>query len=146
MLNILSARQRNADVEREAQETAARQGTDSSNTTLRNRMSVSTIIAMLDARKECRSTKDLEALARGYDIDLDLLQRLALHVNAPSVDASARARRRQLGVKVEENEEVSVMPDVNRIEGSLIFSVKPMERVDAIWTEPSIEDVKQLRG
>jgi hypothetical protein len=108
MLNILSARKQNADAEREAQEKAARQGSGSAHTSLRNRMSVSTIVAMLDSRKECRTTKDIEELARGFDIDLDVLQRLAQTVNAPSVDANARTKRRQLGVKVEENDEVSV--------------------------------------
>lgn len=107
MLNILSARRQNAEAEREAQELAARQGSNSSPATLHNRMSVSTIVAMLDARKECRSQRELEELARGFDIDLDLLQNLARYVNAPSVDVNARARRRKLGVKVEENDEVS---------------------------------------
>lgn len=106
MLSILSARQHDSDLEREANETAAQtSGGVRSTGMLKNRMPASAIVAMLDARKECRTQADLEQVARGFDVDVDVMQRLARYVNAPSVDAGARLRQKQ-NVQIDEGDDV----------------------------------------
>lgn len=132
MLNILSARQKDSDLEKEANETTS--NTISSDgrqvggqNTLKNRMTISTIVAMLDARKECKTQKELQEVARGYDIDVELMETLARYINAPSVDAADRIRQQNQGMKVEDGDDA-------------------LERIEAIWTEPTLETNKRIQA
>ena len=54
---------------------------------MRNHLYAASLHELLDARKSVRSRKDLEGLARKYNMDMDKLERLSLVVNSPSVDS-----------------------------------------------------------
>jgi hypothetical protein len=132
MLNILSARQKDTDLEREANdESASAAASDGKRvqgqSMLKNRMPISTIVALLDARKECKTQKDLNEVARGFDIDVELMEQLAKYVNAPSVDAADRIRQQNQGMRVEDGDDA-------------------LERIEAIWTEPSLEITKRIQA
>lgn len=132
MLNILSARQKDSDLEREANESATTISSSDGKRVegqnmLKNRMPISTIVALLDARKECKTQEDLKEVARGFDIDVNLMEQLAQYVNAPSVDAADRIRQQNQGMRVEDGDDA-------------------LERIEAVWTEPSLETAKRIQA
>lgn len=97
MLSILRAR------DRETQASSA-SSDFSAAASQANRLSAPTLVALLDARKSCRTAKDVEELAHGYDIDVSVIEELARFVNSPSISARARPAER---VTVDNEEEVS---------------------------------------
>lgn len=54
-----------------------------------NRISAQTLSNLLDDRKSAKSRKDVENLIKEYglDLDIELLEELATHINAPSVSS-----------------------------------------------------------
>ncbi|EJF65693.1 hypothetical protein DICSQDRAFT_165404 [Dichomitus squalens LYAD-421 SS1] len=52
----------------------------------RNRLVAESLLELLEERKYVATQKDLEALAKKFDMDLDKLERLARHVNSVSVN------------------------------------------------------------
>jgi len=54
---------------------------------------------MLDARKAAQTPRDVEVLAKKYNVDAEKLSRLVRFVNSPSVDSS---KIRQVDEKNEE--------------------------------------------
>jgi len=53
--------------------------------TPRNRLRPSALVDLLDERKALASRFELDRLAERYNVDVDVMERLALYVNTPSV-------------------------------------------------------------
>lgn len=112
MLNILAARQRDTDAEQRASEDVRqRTGGVQQAAHMKNRLSAGMVLSLLDERKQCKTRGAVEKVARGYDVDVHVLERLARYVNAPSVAAGARLQQHK---PVEENEDVGVAEGVAR--------------------------------
>jgi Xaa-Pro aminopeptidase len=107
MLNILAARQKNTDLEDEANNAQQASGQVVGNAvTMKNRLNAQSVIALLDERKECKSRREVEQLAVSYDIDIKALDQLARWVNSPSIEAGASPIRRG-PVNLESSDDVS---------------------------------------
>jgi len=57
-----------------------------------NRLLVQSFTDLLNERKLIKSQPELEALAKKYDIDLAILQRVSKYVNSPSIGATLPSR------------------------------------------------------
>jgi hypothetical protein len=77
MLNILAERKR-------AEEAAEEFGYGSRNN-IRNQISAQTLSNLLDDRKDAKTQKELDDLAKDYGMDPAVIAELAKHVNSPSV-------------------------------------------------------------
>ena len=66
---------------------AASESEASSLKPMRNHLYAASLHELFDAQKSVRSRKDLESLARKYNVDVDKLERLSQVVNSPSVDS-----------------------------------------------------------
>ena len=144
MLNILQARRRDSDAEQEASQAAqAASGGVRVSGQIRNRMGASVLVSLLDERKACQSRKDLEELAHAYDIDVSVMETLARFVNAPSIAAGSRLRaQNERKDEVEPNDDVSTHSAQRK---RLSDFRKAPPRIDAIWTDPNLQDFKEIR-
>lgn len=68
-------------------------------TQVQNRMSAAALSDLLDARKDAKSSKELEELSKEYAIDLPLLKAVAKHVNSPSVGERTTTRMVENGAE-----------------------------------------------
>lgn len=102
-----------------------------SNTT-RNRLLASSLSELLDERKAVESTKDLQALANKYNIDVDKLESIAQFVTSPSVEESSHQ------TEVDANGEEIITMTV-----SIMFSksvrYELMVSSKAVWLDPSVD-------
>ncbi|THH03853.1 hypothetical protein EW145_g5955 [Phellinidium pouzarii] len=64
----------------------------SSHTPTRNRMLAGMLFDLLEQRKSVRSKDELSKLADRYDIDLDVMERLAAFTNTPSIVEGSRRK------------------------------------------------------
>lgn len=78
MLDILAERQR---VDEIAEQTPAHK--------VRNLLSAGTLAHLFDERKACTSQKELDELSREFGMDPEIVERLAKHVNTPSISKIA---------------------------------------------------------
>ncbi|KAL5533310.1 hypothetical protein ACEPAF_5086 [Sanghuangporus sanghuang] len=58
----------------------------------RNRLRASELFSVLEARKTSHSPNQLQEVARQYNVDLDVLERLARFVNTPSIIEESRRK------------------------------------------------------
>lgn len=109
MLSILSARQKDTEKEQEARETAQRQSGGVQRTgQIPNRLNISAILSLLDARKQCTTRQEVVDLAAAYDVDVQIVDELARFVNSPSIAAGARLRQtKENNRRVEDGDSVS---------------------------------------
>ncbi|KAJ3531944.1 hypothetical protein NMY22_g7945 [Coprinellus aureogranulatus] len=75
------------DVNRLFQSRAASESEASSLKPLHNHLYAGSLHELLDARKSVTSRRDLESLARKYNLDVEKLEKLSRVVNSPSVDS-----------------------------------------------------------
>ncbi|PWN89296.1 hypothetical protein FA10DRAFT_253404 [Acaromyces ingoldii] len=118
MLNILAAREKNQNEEAQ----------DASST---NRLSIHSILQLLDERKRCQTQRQVDELSVGFDIDRKVLDDLARLVNSPSIEQEQHVRTNEL--KGQDAVEVEADDDTP-------------PRVHAVWTEPALNDVKEIPG
>lgn len=59
---------------------------------IRNRLLASTLIDLLNRRREVKSLDELKELADRYSIDFDKMENLARFVNSPSIDQDSIKR------------------------------------------------------
>jgi hypothetical protein len=57
-----------------------------------NRLLASSLSDLLDARKSVTSRRELEALAKSYNVDVGTLEKLGRYVNTPSVGEGMTVR------------------------------------------------------
>lgn len=108
MLNILAARQKNSNLEEDANVSAQQASQGVVNVgTLKNRLNAASIVALLDERKECKTRREMEQLALAYDVDIIVLDQLARYINSPSVLEGKAALLNRRPVNVEEDSDVS---------------------------------------
>ncbi|KZO95233.1 hypothetical protein CALVIDRAFT_182549 [Calocera viscosa TUFC12733] len=86
----------------------------------KNRFSASTLADLLNERKMARSQAELAKIAEEFNVDVDVLNQLARHVNAPSVGPP---RRKQI---TEEGDDAT-------------------PQLQAYWTTAPIDDVPQAK-
>lgn len=149
MLGILAARQRNSELEQGANTAAQLSSGGVSNVgAMRNRLNAQSITSLLDQRKECKSRRELEELAVAYEVDIAVLDQLARFVNSPSIEAGSKLRERK-PVAVEDEEGVSASLHCRSYARPppLTKALVPQlpDRVDAVWTEPALADVRAIR-
>lgn len=154
MLNILAARERTSAAEGESDSPSSISSItapSASPSNVRNRLSAPTLINLLDERKNCTTRKELEDLAVGYDIDLEVLEGLAKFVNSPSISGRVEEIRER---GPEDGEEVSVRSSVLCDRRGLVVrgpdflcsrfcNLYPHQgppKVRAVWTEPNIDN------
>ncbi|UZJ54654.1 hypothetical protein CBS101457_003974 [Exobasidium rhododendri] len=126
MLNILAARHKNTMKEEEANTSAQLSSQGLSNAgAIKNRLNAQSIIALLDERKECKSRRQVEELAVAYDVDINIVDQLARWVNSPSVESDSGRQRQPVNVDSDDD-----LPD----------------RINAVWTEPALADVREIAG
>ncbi|KDN41321.1 hypothetical protein K437DRAFT_275472 [Tilletiaria anomala UBC 951] len=129
MLGILAARQRESAFEYPfpSSPAAAQHAVapSSSPLTSSDRMSTSTLALLLDARKDCRSRAEVERLAVEFDVNIELLDKLARRFNTPS-----------FGEYVDKEQGNSVQAGEQR----------SPRRVYAIWEEAELVDAPKQIG
>jgi hypothetical protein len=72
--------QRRAELEQTEGASAATVSSD-----LRNRLTVSSLVTMLDARKEVKSAEEYRRLCADFNCDPDVVDRLCRHITSPSI-------------------------------------------------------------
>lgn len=108
MLNILAARQKNSNLEEDANVSAQQASQGVVNVgTLKNRLNAPSIVALLDERKECKRRREMEQLAVAYNVDISVLDQLGRYINSPSVLEGKAALLNRRPVNVEEDSDVS---------------------------------------
>jgi len=75
----------------------------------RNRLLSATLSDLLDERKEAASPKELESIAKKYDMDIVKLESLARFVNSPTVGEGATVRIRDASGEQMITSEVSLL-------------------------------------
>jgi uncharacterized protein len=153
MLNILAAREKNSSMEEEANSSAQLSSQGVSNAgAIKNRLNAQSIIALLDERKECKSRREVEELAIAYDMDIDILDRLARWINSPSIETGASVRQRPQPMNMNSDDDVSAGEPIVEATSYLtpfdfLFSaVSQMpDKINAVWTEPVLSDVREIR-
>lgn len=133
MLNILAAREKNQN--EEAQDASSVQGQTANavaaGRSQTNRLSIHGILQLLDERKRCQTQRQVDELSVGFDIDRKVLDDLARLVNSPSIEQEHHVRTNEL--KGQDAVEVEADDDTP-------------PRVHALWTEPALNDVKEIPG
>lgn len=52
---------------------------------LRNKLTVSSLVTLLDARKEIKSAQEYRRLCEDFNCDPDVIDRLCRHISSPSI-------------------------------------------------------------
>lgn len=114
MLTILAARQKNQTEEDNSANEAVQTQTTSSTTPERgqtNRLTIHSILQLLDERKACQTQRQIEELSVGFDVDRKVFDSLSRSVNSPSIEQGreegAEERKRRTMAEVEADDDVS---------------------------------------